>query len=524
MQKKEKRENMAHEKTMMRILLSSPSDTAKERAIITKIIEEINSANKETPFGIELYKWETDTAPSITLEDGQKSIDELFDYCHADMLIGIFFKRAGLGTMHEIDEAIKVKSLYGFPEIKLYFKKNDAIFSELTEKEKTHLKRIQEIKNAFLNQGVCGELYCGNDDSKNAEILRKHIQVAFDKFKNTYAKFNTYVPDINNTRINSYKLFYYRTKIKKMSIKELSKQSSISSAKLRKYEKILYSQNNIKSYPQCEYTDQRKLEKILGIELGGLSIKKENSDFELHYEYYKQNKGLQTEQKRNAPQKYKVAIFDFDGTLVAPNSSRTTWQRLWIKAGYNLDICDELHSKFDNKKISHQEWCDLTAKYFIEKEMDLQSLESVADEIVVVDGLHETLETLYNSGILLYIVSGSIKQIIYKALANDLSLFSDIQANNFIFDSNNHLIRIDGTDYDFEGKAEYVKQLSDRLSIPPKEILFIGNSFNDAHVYKSGARTLCVNPTKTNSHNKKYWHDSIDDMKNLSEIIKYFKL
>ena len=111
---------MAHEKIMMRILLSSPSDMDKERSLITNIVDEINSANKETPFGIELYKWETDTDPSLTLEDGQKSIDETFDYIHADMLIGMFYKRAGVGTKHEIDEAIEIKKQYGFPEIKTY--------------------------------------------------------------------------------------------------------------------------------------------------------------------------------------------------------------------------------------------------------------------------------------------------------------------------------------------------------------------------------------------------------------------
>lgn len=115
--------SMAHEKLMMRILLSSPSDMYKERDLISSIVDEINATNKETPYGIELYKWETDTEPSLTLENGQNAIDEMFDYIHADLLIGMFFKRAGHGTKHEIDKAIEVKKQYGFPDIKLYFKK-----------------------------------------------------------------------------------------------------------------------------------------------------------------------------------------------------------------------------------------------------------------------------------------------------------------------------------------------------------------------------------------------------------------
>ena len=49
---------------------------------------------------------------------------------------------------------------------------------------------------------------------------------------------------------------------------------------------------------------------------------------------------------------YELAIFDFDGTLVDPNSSKTTWQRLWLSMGYDLTICKELHSRFDKKEIT----------------------------------------------------------------------------------------------------------------------------------------------------------------------------
>ena len=511
---------MAHEKTMMRILLSSPSDMDKERSLITSIVDEINVTNKETPYGIELYKWETDTDPSLTLEDGQKSIDETFDYIHADLLIGMFFKRAGLGTKHEIDEAIEVKKQYGFPEIKLYFKKVTTKLGEATAEEIEQFKRIKELKDLYYPQGVCGDLK--NEDSIEKEF-RRHIQRSFDRFKNSYAKSNTYIPDVNNNQINSYKLFYFRTVIKNITIKQLSRETGISVAKIRKYEKMIYSQNNVKTYPQCTYSDLKKLEETLGIEIGGLSIKKSDQELELYYDYYRSSKGLNTGNKISAANKvkFKIVIFDFDGTLVDPNSLKTTWQRLWLNLGYDLDICKELHSRFDKKEITHQEWCDLTAQYFIAHGMNKSNLNAVAQKIVKMEGLHDTLKKLHESGMQLYIVSGSIKEIIDIVLGDDAKFFNDISANRFVFNEHGKLLRINGTDFDFEGKAEYVKKLSDSLAIPTKEILFIGNSFNDAHVYKSGARTLCVNPTLTNSHNRKYWHDTIDEMKNLSDILKY---
>lgn len=374
--------------------------------------------------------------------------------------------------------------------------------------------------NPYYPQGVCGDLK--NENSIEKEF-RRHIQRAFDKFKHSYDKSNTYIPDVKYTKINSYKLFYFRTVIKKITIKELSKATGISFSKIRKYEKIIYSQNNVKTYPQCPYSNLKKLEETLGIGVGGLSIKESDKEFELHYDYYRSSKGLNTGNKISAANKakYKIVIFDFDGTLADPNSSKTTWQRLWLSLGYDLDICKGLHSRFDKNEITHQEWCDLTAQYFIAHGMNKSNLKSVAHNIVKIDGLHDTLKILHESGLQLYIVSGSVKEIIDIVLGDDAKFFNDISANRFVFDRNGKLLKIEGTDFDFEGKAEYVKNLSDRLVIPAKEILFIGNSFNDAHVYKSGARTLCVNPSLTNSHNRKYWHDTIDEMTSLVEILKY---
>ena len=46
-----------------------------------------------------------------------------------------------------------------------------------------------------------------------------------------------------------------------------------------------------------------------------------------------------------------------------------------------------------------------------------------------IDGLHETLKKLYESGIQLYVVSGSVKEIMDKVLGDDAKFFNDISAN-----------------------------------------------------------------------------------------------
>ncbi|MDE6021560.1 MAG: hypothetical protein K2H01_11270, partial [Ruminococcus sp.] len=122
----------------------------------------------------------------------------------------------------------------------------------------------------------------------------------------------------------------------------------------------------------------------------------------------------------------------------------------------------------------------------------------------------------------LYIVSGSIKDIIDNVLGNTHSFFTEIKANEFVFDTQTSILtKIIGTKYDFEGKAKYIRYIANRLEISTSDILFVGNSNNDMWAYQSGATTLCINPTLTNYHDYTIWHHTIVDCKNLSEILPF---
>jgi|GEM_PF-6536257 len=70
--------------------------------------------------------------------------------------------------------------------------------------------------------------------------------------------------------------------------------------------------------------------------------------------------------------KVQAIVFDFDGTLTHKGITRTTWESIWIGLGYSVDECISLHKKFDNKEISHQEWCDLTCEKFLQMEFASQ--------------------------------------------------------------------------------------------------------------------------------------------------------
>lgn len=325
-------------------------------------------------------------------------------------------------------------------------------------------------------------------------------------------------------RFNSYKMFYFRVFENRMSIKKLKELTGISEYRLKKLEKIDMSieEEVIHKFPYCFDYERKSIENALNISNGGLVIKERDVASSLYKSYYDKNKGLTPTLKfLNNKKDAKIVILDFDGTIVDAHALKTTWEKIWVALGYDVKLCKELHARFDRHEFSHQKWCDITAEYFKAKMLSESIIKDIAKGFEIVPGFQETIQKLKKCNVKLFIVSGSIREIIVEILHELVSDFESIDANRFVFNENGVLERIIGTEFDFEGKAERIKKISSEYNISVDEILFIGNSFNDAHVYKSGARTLCVNPTKTNSHNQIYWHDSIDEMKDFTEIIPY---
>lgn len=215
-------------------------------------------------------------------------------------------------------------------------------------------------------------------------------------------------------------------------------------------------------------------------------------------------------------------IFDFDGTLTKSGKvSKTTWENIWISLGYNIEECIRLHKKFDSKEITHEEWCRLTEDKFKAKSLHRDIIKEISKKIKLIKGTKKTFEELNNRDIKIYIVSGSIMHIIQNVLGNLNQYVSGIKANQFMFDEAGYLTRIVGTKYDFEGKADYILQIADELKISTKDILFVGNSYNDQYAHRSGVRTLCINPTATDITNTTIWNNNIKTCNDLTDIFDY---
>jgi len=223
----------------------------------------------------------------------------------------------------------------------------------------------------------------------------------------------------------------------------------------------------------------------------------------------------------------KALVLDFDGTITNSDSSKTTWEALWVLLGYDVEECRKYHAQFVKKEITHSEWCRITQNKFVANGLNKSHLIQVAGEITLMKGVRETFQYCRNLDISIYIVSGSINYIVGKVLDKlcEQINIERIEANKFLFHENDDLKEIVGTKYDFENKATFINEVAKELGIPTRQILFVGNSDNDEYAHISGARTLCINPIpgKTDHTNKTIWHNAIEKCDNFEMIKEYIE-
>ena len=328
--------------------------------------------------------------------------------------------------------------------------------------------------------------------------------------------------------INGYKLYYHRRKAR-LSHTNLSNLAKIPRHRLMDFERVkkhVDEENPTSMFAGCTEGEIQRLEAILKCE-DQLRAGREDDLLSLYIHYYHANRGSSPVQERaeNGDRELfptKIVVFDFDGTMTVQRD-RTTWELIWEELGYTVQDCAKLHRQFSNGLISHDEWCGKTREAFCAKDISEETLKQVAEKTVLMAGAKELIARLEASGIEMHILSGSIEQIIRLVLGADFAKITHVQANSLKF-TNGKLSFIQGTKYDFKGKAAYLKELMARKRVAPTEILFVGNSINDAWASKSGVTTLCVNPHFTDGHNMKEWLYCIREMHDMCEILNYVRV
>lgn len=418
------------------------------------------------------------------------------------------------------------------------FIKEDVLAEYYTYRNQTKKAR-KEFKPAKVdNTAIFDLIYEIKELKRNNEIVAYHsVSDITNKLKQEVAllaqrglKENQAEDHETDVMVNAYKMFYYRRQ-KRYSLTALAKKTRLKRnliSSLEK-EKSVDKLGNPDSLPfrTCNKEILKKIEKALDCD-GQLSAGLDDDMLSQYVNYYHCNRGKQPSKNRSENENLelfpkKAVVLDFDGTMTT-QKSRTTWEMIWTELGYSTNDCNFYHRQFSNGLISHEKWCQITSDKFKERGITENTLTQVASTIELVDGVLELVEILEKNDIEFHILSGSIEQIIRMVLGQELfNRFTHVQANSLKF-TNAKLTYIEGTKYDFEGKADYINNLIRSRKYSRTDVLFVGNSSNDRWASRSGVTTLCVNPHFTDGNDEKEWIYCLREMDNILEILKYIKL
>lgn len=218
----------------------------------------------------------------------------------------------------------------------------------------------------------------------------------------------------------------------------------------------------------------------------------------------------------------KAIIFDFDGTLTKSKKGSNCWCKIWDYLG-DLEYDNKLYGMFKRNEINDEEWLDLIFERYVEKGLNDHAMQEISDKIELLDGVEETFEKLKENNVKIYILSGGIRQIIEKVLNREgvLEYISSFEAYDLNFDEEGKLVSYSSPKHNVEKKYEFVEILKNQLGIESDEILFVGNGKNDEEVYKSGAKTLCINPDGADFENRLVWTYAIEECTSMCDILKY---
>ncbi len=233
---------------------------------------------------------------------------------------------------------------------------------------------------------------------------------------------------------------------------------------------------------------------------------------DLHFEVIVSKKGWNM--------KTKIAVFDFDGTLTKSKAGGNCWRYVWEKIGKtNRD--EELYDQFARGDFDTAEWTARVIAEYRQNGVTKNVVDEIGSKLVLREGVEEVFSFLKANNVKIYIFSGGIKGMIESCLGNNLRFVDGVECEDLIYDENGLVYGTASPEFDTENKYFFIQELVKRLKVAPDEIFFMGNGRNDETAHRSGARTLCVNPDKTNPYDKNCWDFYIENIENMQQILPF---
>lgn len=202
--------------------------------------------------------------------------------------------------------------------------------------------------------------------------------------------------------------------------------------------------------------------------------------------------------------RYKVVAFDLDGTLLRGEAFEFSWEAVWRELAFGKAIQGRLkreyrqRSEADPSRSSriraYEDWCNKACAQFMSRGLTRRQLKDLASKLSLTQNCRKALSRLQAEGFVTAIISGGISTFLEDTFPDYRTYIDFVFINELLFASNGVLEGVRATPFDFQGKAEALEVVCEKVGCTSAEAVFVGDHFNDEAIMLTVDRAIAYPP------------------------------
>ncbi|MCD6327087.1 HAD-IB family phosphatase [bacterium] len=196
----------------------------------------------------------------------------------------------------------------------------------------------------------------------------------------------------------------------------------------------------------------------------------------------------------------KAVGFDVDGTLII--NIGYCWETFHDRFGVSQKIRKRLKGRYLDGQITYKQWGSKEIAIWRELGVKRDDFIAVIKSLRLVDGAIETLNVLRQTGLYLFILSGTVSIILEEVFPTHASLFDRVAVSHILFDDAGRPVDFDPGHplrMERENKAAELESLCQETGFAPEQVAFVGDNDNDVGVLRASGLGIAFCPRSKNA-------------------------